>query len=511
MSVQRESQKERYDAVVVGAGMGGLSAGAILARAGMDVLVVERHSAPGGYTHGFRRRQLHFDAGAHIVNGAEPVAFGWGAIVHDMLDALGVRDRVTFTRLDPFYQAVYPDFRMDVAAGLEEFTEAHAERFPQERRGIKKFLRACTRLNREIRTLPPEAPLAAVLEDPDRFPEHHRLRQATVADVLEEFVADHRCHAALTTMWTFMGLPPSRLAFVLWAPMLVSFLHAGAFYSDGGMHRLPEAFVAGLTAAGGEFLARAPVRRILVEDGRVRGVRLENGQRIAAPIVVSNADALQTFHELVGSEHLPVDFSGDLARLRPSMSAAVAYLATDLDLRPGDDLAAEMFVFANWNHDDNYRRVLEGTPDAFHLSVPTLVDPSLAPEGEHLVIATTLVPYELGDSWRVMKPRLQQQLLDRVEEQIPGIGERLTFAEGGSPRTMERYTLNTLGALFGWEQSPEQAGINRLSRVGPVDGLYLAGHWTQPGGGIVSVIVSGMQTAQLILGQSDPRALLQNL
>lgn len=90
-----------------------------------------------------------------------------------------------------------------------------------------------------------------------------------------------------------------------------------------------------------------------------------------------------------------------------------------------------------------------------------------------------------------------------VEGGIPGFRDHITFAEGGTPRTVERFTLNNQGAIYGWDQSPEQSGANRLARVTPIEGLYLAGHWTQPGGGVISVVVSGVQTAQVILGYPD--------
>jgi prolycopene isomerase len=89
--------------------------------------------------------------------------------------------------------------------------------------------------------------------------------------------------------------------------------------------------------------------------------------------------------------------------------------------------------------------------------------------------------------------------VDQVEKIIPEFRKHITFAEGASPRTMERYTLNLTGAIYGWEQSPEQAGRNRLGHRTPIKGLFLSGHWTQPGGGVVGVMASGLQTAQIAM------------
>jgi prolycopene isomerase len=128
------------------------------------------------------------------------------------------------------------------------------------------------------------------------------------------------------------------------------------------------------------------------------------------------------------------------------------------------------------------------------------VDPTLAADGKHLVVLTTLVDYDVGASWRDQKSRAEDALLVRAERALPGLTSSLCFAEGASPRTMERYTLNTAGAIYGWELSPSQVGPARPSQRTPIAGLYLAGHWTRPGGGIYGVTVSGVQCAQIVLG-----------
>src|SRR5207249_11114548 len=134
-----------------------------------------------------------------------------------------------------------------------------------------------------------------------------------------------------------------------------------------------------------------------------------------------------------------------------------------------------------------------------------------APEGEHLICVVMLVPYEVANSWRTEKGEYQDALLRQLEVVLPGLGDHLTFAEGASPRTMERYTLNHLGALYGWEPTPENTGVGRLGHRTPIDGLMLSGHWTKPGGGLVPVTVSGVQTAQLVLADPGVRHLLESL
>lgn len=478
--------------------MGGLSAAALLAKSGRRTLVIERHDRPGGYAHAFQRKKYTFDAAVHMIGGCESMEIARAGIIDGLLRLLGVRDRCTFVRVDPFYSAIFPGFRLIAPLGVEEYRGAHLRHFPSEGPGFGRVLRLCADINREVREFPSELSLWDVVRLPRRFPQLLRYHKATLGDVMDEHVVDSRLKASFAALWPYLGLPPSRLSFVYWSVMLQSYLEEGAFYCQGSFQRLADAFVDGLVKHDGELLLRSHVRRILVKDRSVAGVMLENGQRIQAPVVISNADARQTFEELVGVEKLPGRFVKHLRRMTPSLSAFVVYLATGLDLR---QLGAqhEMFFYRSWDHDETYREILAGQPSGITITVPTLVDPSLAPVGEHLLTATTLIPYEMGASWRREKVRYADLLLGELEAVLPDLRHHLTFAEGASPRTMERYTLNLTGAIYGWAASPKQIGRQRLAHRTPIRGLYLAGHWTQPGGGIYGVIASGLQTAQIVL------------
>jgi prolycopene isomerase len=287
--------------------------------------------------------------------------------------------------------------------------------------------------------------------------------------------------------------------------MLLSYLEDGAWYCRGSFQRLADAFVHALQRDGGELLLKSSVQRILVEHGHAQGVVLENGQRIAAPVVVSAVDALQTYSELIGSGQLSRRFERSLSEMKPSLSAFVVYGATTLDLRAAG-AQHEMFLYSTWSHDEDYANALRGEISRIGFTVPTLADPSLAPPGEHLFTLTVLLPYDVAASWRDSKQPYTERLLDEAESHFPGLRAGLRFAEGGTPRTLERYTRNSSGSMYGWNVSPDQTGPLRLEATAPIEGLHLAGHWTQPGGGVYGVIMSGTSCAQRILGiESEER------
>jgi len=505
-----ESSRERYDAIVVGSGIGGLTAAALLARSGRAVLVVERHDRVGGYAHSFRRGPYLFDSAVHMVGGCRAVPYEGGAVVHQLLSGLGIENRCRFEALDPVYRAVYPDLVLQAAPDLEEFVRALGREFPSEEKGLRELVQECLNIRQETHRAALLGGPYEVMRAPGRFPTLLRYRRATLEDVLDAHLESPRAKAALASLWPYLGLPPSQASFLYFATMLLSYVADRAYSCRGGFQRFAEVLAAVVQERGGEILLRNVVRRITTEAGRARGIVLENGQRIQAPVVVAAGDARQALTELVGEQALPARLCASLRRLRPSTSAFVTYLATDL---PFDSASTchETFFYDGWDHEAAWQSSLRLEPSWFSMTVPTLADPTLAPAGQHLVVLTTLVPYFAPKGWRAEKQRVAEQLLALAETRVAGLRESVRFSESATPRTMERYTRASEGAIYGWELSPGQVGPGRLAQRTPIEGLFLAGHWTQPGGGIYGVVYSGIEAARLALGHVSEEALFASL
>ena len=499
--VNLESKQEAYDVVVIGAGIGGLSAAALLAKAGRSVLLVERHDRPGGYAHGFSRRRYHFDSGVHLISGCGRQGYRNGSVIYKLGQALGICPESLFLPIIDYARAVYPGFEARLQAGEDAFVSALTGQFPSEQGHLLALIRLC-------KSVAEEAMLADELIDQGKTREVSlagtltnllRYRRSNVAEVLDEFIRDRHLKSACASLWPYMGLPPSKLSFLYWASMMAGYTFEGGYYCRGSFQAYADALAKGLKTHGGELLLNASVRKVCVEQGKVRGIMLENGQMIRADTVVSNADGLQTADLLVGKHQLPEGYWKNLTSLIPSQSLFVVYLATDLDLS-AQAHAHESFFFEDADHERNYALTREGRLNWFSATLPTLVDASLAPPGQHVMLLTTVCPYEAGESWRQAKTGFQQRLLEKAERHFPGLDRHLLFVDAGSPRTLERYTLNQQGAAYGWAPTPDQVGPNRPGVRGPLPGLFQVGHWTRPGGGVPGVSVSAVLATQAVLG-----------
>jgi prolycopene isomerase len=509
VNVRKESRFEDYDVVVIGSGIGGLSAASLLSLAGKKVLVVERHDRPGGYAHSFRRGYSNFDAAVHFVGGCSD-----GGLVDELLRVLSVREKCEFVKVSTFYQAIFPDLSFDVPAGREEFIERYSSIFPSKRKEVENLVGICRKISDESKTFPLEPSILDLARTIRKSPTLAKYSKATLEQVMSKYTDDSKLKSAFATLWPYVGLPPSRLSFLYWSSMLMSFLEEGVYYCKGTFQNYANALVSALERTGGEIMLHTRAEKIIVRQGSVKGVKLENGEEIRATTVISNVDATQTFEDMVGMDKMPGSYLRKLRKMRPALSAFVVYLSTDLDLKA---LGAnhEMFIYNTWDHEKTYEYMQKGdvsSPDSsVAVTVPTLADPSLARKGEHIMTIMTLVPYDVGASWRDEKSRYAEELVQKAESKFPGLKSHTLMMEGATPRTMERYTLNLTGSIYGWEVSPQQMGLGRLHHRTPIKGLYLSGHWTQPGGGIYAVTVSGIQTAQMILGFRSHERLFEEL
>jgi phytoene dehydrogenase-like protein len=493
---------ETADFVIVGGGVAGLVAGAILSREGARVALFEKHSKLGGYAQYFGKEPT-FDSTLHLVGGCHPG--GW---LHTALSEAGALGEVELVRLDPMYHARFPRHRLDVPGDVERLRQEFSAQWPAEAPGIQRFFSDMAELGQGYLRLvdgPPTEGLAAKYQD------------RTLAQMLDDFTRDAELRSVLSGLWIFAGLPPERLSALHYAMLWHTFHAQGSAAIRGGAPVLTSALAGVITRAGGTVETRMPVTRIRRDRGRIQGVLLEDGREYSARAIICTASPYDVFEELLAVEGqsaagYPPLRQGFIA----STSALAVHLMVEGDLAPP---ARTTLLHTGYDLGEIYGGLLREQPE-FGALVCTVLDEgdsARVPEGKHMVSLFSLAPYSRHDNWSApfdtrrgpayrtlppyqeLKERLADGLVERAEEVLPGLRERSTYRRVGTPLTLERYTFNTGGAAYGWAHVPEQSGGHRPGPRTTFRGLYLAGHWTFPGGGVAAAATSGRIAARTVL------------
>ena len=497
MKYRRPQLKLSYDAIVIGSGMGGLTAATFLAKNGYKVLVVERHYLPGGYAQSFRRKGFLFDAAVHHIGGG-----GKFSLVGQALKELEIK--VDMVRLDPMDTITFPDFQIDIPSDIDEYITLLQTRYPDNADQIKSFFKDLIKL------------YWAVLKDDPNGKMFQRYGDQTFGQMLDSFFDNQELKNILGSQSGYIGPSPGRISALNMAQMLATYLKDGAWFPMGGTQHLVDAFVLKLYELGSDVLLYREVKRINTRDGLAVGITLSDGTEISADLVISNADAKLTFGSLIDSKQ-DGDFGqylSSLSRMEESPTLCSAYLGLSADI----DLTA---LKRGFHHMSN-------NPDSdehewFYVSVPTRIDPSLAPDGKQIITMDIFARqnsecvknnspgqdlsfghgYATDARYVDFRERLQKHVFQFLNRYVPGVESRVEICELGTPRTMIRYTLNSNGVPYGWATTPDQSVRRRLSHITPIKNLYLAGHWTQPGPGVPAVISSGWRVANLILRERE--------
>jgi phytoene dehydrogenase-like protein len=479
--------------------MAGLTAGALLACNGMQVLVVDANDKPGGLCRTLEASGYAIDLGVHLISGCNRDGrFGPGS-VFSILERLGVADQCEFIQVNPFYTARLPGQSLVVPAGREAYMNAYSKVFPAEREGFKSLVDLQADILREWLTFPIMPSLTDWLSMPFAYPKLFRHRRTTMAETISRYIKDPKARALFEAIWPYPGLPPAQASFLVWAIGMASYVEEGAFYCRGGFQRLADAVAMGLVKNGGEIVLERRIERILVRNRAVEGVILQGGEQVRADTVVAAGDARETFGKLIPSDDLPRSWNQRIHDGKPSLSILSLYLGTDLDLG-SLGISKENILQHSWDLDANWDDALSGVVTGMSVWVPTLGDPSTAPADRHQVAILIAVPPEFLD---VDHSRMTEQMVSSAEQVIPNLGKHITFAYGATKSSFKpsELPLSRIDAAYGWAASPQQSGPLRLPAIPPIRGLYLAGHWTQPGHGVRGVMVSGLRAARVILNR----------
>jgi len=503
-------------AIVIGSGIGGLTCAAYLAVTGHRVLVLEQAGVLGGNSHVFRRRGAYeFDAGVHYLGDCGP-----DGVLPAVLRGLGLADRVHFRELDPdgFDEIVLPGLRMRMPVGWERYLDRLVETLPTQRDGLSEFIQVCSAVAAEMRWTLLSAVGVQPAEILRRTPNAVRWARRTLAELFEHCGLSTRARTVLAAQALNYGIGPAEATVGMHASVTDHYLR-GAAYPVGGGQTLAAALTEVITAHGGTVRTRCRVEEIVIEDGRAAGVRLAGGQRLDAPIVVSNVDYPSTVVELVGERHFPKSIGNRARTAIMGFPLVVLYVGLDTELpdRPNANL---------WWHDNDdieeaFGRLVRDefdVPPSVFISFASAKDPdtpAIRPPGHANFQVMALCPrswrrwgatatgdhesYRRDPVYLAEKQRVTEAMLVAAQRALGPFRDRITHLELATPLTQHRYTRSTGGSPFGlarWGGT----GARPDTRTS-VPGLYVVGQSTRYGSGITGVAVSGIACAGQILGR----------
>ena len=511
------SNREEWDAIVVGSGLGGLVCAAYLAVGGHRVLVLEQHDVAGGNSHVFRRRRAYeFDVGVHYLGDCGP-----DGILPAIFAGLGLDKRVRYREMDQdgFDRIVVPGVTMDMPAGWPGYRRRLKEALPADGPGIDMFVDVIAGLGEEMRQALLSPNDLTITELVARTPVTVQWGRRTLTELFDHCGLSVRARTVLAAQSPNYGMGPDQASVAMHATVTDHYTR-GAYYPEGGGQMLAAALVETIESHGGELRTRCKVERILVEDGRTTGVGLEGGESFRSPMVVSNADYRRTVLDLVGPEHFPRRLVAKTAGASMGLPFATLYVALDTELPPRPN--ANLWWYRGDDIGAYYDRL--GTSDLdpvdfLFMSFASLKDPgsrTVCPPGHTNFQVMTLCPssydrwgvsggpadgerYRRKTAYKEQKARLTEAMLSAAEEAIGPFRDHIVHLEAATPLTHERYTLSTGGTPFGLA-SWGGAGSRPDTRTS-VQGLHVVGANTRYGSGITGVALGGISCAAQILGR----------
>jgi len=483
------------DVIIIGAGVAGLTCGCLLAQKGLNVLIVEKNQKIGGCCSSFQKEGFSFDLSVQSLGECQE-----GGRIWNLLKKLDLLHHLRFIPLEPAREYHFPDQTMVQSSQLETHIENLSKVFPEEKKGIKQIYEVLRKIFNEFSRVPSSLNWFDPSSLSSQFPFLLRYKDQTFGQLLDEQISHPFLKTILSIRSSYALLPPEEISAVGMAGIEMSYFNHGVSCVDGKVEELPLKMGEAFKKIGGKMITRQEVEKIIMNKKEAIGIKLTDGQELTGKVVVSNIDAQTTFSTLLSEDSIPMGYRSKLKGMRPSLSYFILYLGIDGSL---EELSvSNNEVFPDDQISQEYQALYENQiPDRapFYLLAPSKVNPSHAPEGKSTLCLSMKAPYHFSGGWAQKTiDELSESLISRGSVLIPDLKKRILVKAEATPKTIEKWTGNLMGAAYGWTQIPSQSGIHRLQRTTPIPNLFLTGHWTSPGGGIAAVVASGELTAEAI-------------
>ena len=494
-----------WDTIVIGSGIGGLTAAAALAKRGQRVLVLEQHHVPGGLTQTFNRQGWTFAPGVHYIGGVgpQPGPDGQFGRLLSWLSDGALRFQPC---ANPYDIVRLPGFEFGIAHPESAYRADLLARFPQQQVAIERWFHACDEARRAavamfaLHSMPAWMTWGMRLWQglDARRDSHH-----TLLDELEK-LDDPRLIAVLGARWGDHGGPPAQAPFMEHALVTGSY-NAGAYYPVGGPARFAQTLLPVVQAAGGEIRLGADARHIVTEGGRARAVEYVwrgQRQREEARQVVSAMGVLNTVACLDSDQASA--WQDTVRGMTPGLTHVALYLGFEGDIAAAGASSANHWIYESEDIGRLWHLPTEEDAPSFFVSFPSLKDASHSAKPTAEVVAmvdpAVFAPWlalpdsERPEDYLALKAWIQQRLLSQFLRHFPQLQPLLRFQEMSTPLTQRRYVRSPGGAMYGIEMSDQRLNSPALHVRTPIAGLLLAGQ-DVTGPGIQGAAMGGMLAA----------------
>jgi len=466
-----------FDIAIIGSGIGGLTCGALLAQKGKRVCIVEKHFQIGGCAQSFSRKGFTFDSSVHSAPMADD------GFICSILSELGIRNDLEIIPYATTMQAVTPSSRFSYPRGIAKILQQFRKNFPNDSDAIVAILNDMA------------IHLSTYKGNPGKDRQALVPSSMSYAEYIASFISNVKLQALFHTIWPFGGTSPAV------APLfnsLIFYVHAleGNHYIKGGFAKLAKALASVIIKNNGQIRTNWEVCSIRMgEPKQASSIVSVNGDSISATQFVSNISPYILHMSIIPEKSRSKLWLSRLGKLHPSISAFCVYCGIEGD---ASDIVENNILlwFSQDDHDAIYNRIISGPPDLIdHLII-------MRPPGEPGKNTLTFIYFtrhDAFDNWGSAREMLRDAILLKAKSLFGDFSKRILVCETATPKTIERYTGNTNGALYGFENVKELYGQSKLPFTTHISNIFQVGHWTKSGNGIYNVMASAKETVAAIL------------
>ncbi len=507
-----------YDAILIGSGLGCLTAAALLSKEGQKVLLLERHYTAGGYTHVFRRKGYEWDVGIHYVGEMGRK----NGLIYKLFDYITDGELEWADMGEVYDRIVIGDKVYDFVKGVDPWKEKMKGYFPEEAEAIEKYVNEvfhCVKQSRNFYTEKAMSPLMAKLSGGMLRAPFLKYSNRTTREVLEELTQNEDLIKVLTGQYGDYGLPPAESSFAMHAA-LVRHYFSGGYFPVGGSSRIMETIDQVLEKAGSTVLVRAEVEEILVEGKKAVGVRMADGKEFRAPVVISGAGIITTFQKLLPKAVVTqYKLSDQLQKVKASASHACLYMGLSGSPEELNLPKANYWIYPDGKtHEALIEAYLKDIHQPFplvYVSFPAAKDPDWNNRypGKSTIDIITLMPYDVfqpweddrwkkrGEGYEALKESISQRLMEALFRLEPQLRGKVNHYELSTPVTTRHFMNYATGEIYGIDHSPARFQQKFLRPHTPVQNFFLTGQDIVTAG-IGGALFSGLLTASAVRGKN---------